>query len=139
MKVFVSIDAKDFIRNLRSLEKNYQKAINKEMGLTARDIESSYKKAVPLVLGRLRSSIHVESQATQGYSYTDKKGNTFDGTFSEKPKDFERFIGSNVVYAPKIEFIGGTDKGKGALSQAFDMHTRNLASRIKSILDRTLP
>jgi len=131
MKVSINIAPESFIKKMRMLEGRYQKAIEKELGLTARDIESAYKIAVPVDTSRLRSSIHVETgNGTNGGGQN---------SFKPKPKEGEIFVGSNVLYARIIERKGGKTKGKDALLSAFNVFTRNLPTRIKSILGRIIP
>jgi len=71
---------------------------------TALTIMSSAKRRAPVITGRYRSSIHIEADGMpSAFSYTDENGNTFDGSFSEKPGEGEYFVGTNVIYAGKVE------------------------------------
>jgi hypothetical protein len=62
MKVSATINATSLRDTLKRLDKRYQVAIDKELALTAVEIESSYKVNVPFDLGRLWSSIHFETK-----------------------------------------------------------------------------
>ena len=63
---------------------------------TALTIMDSAKRRAPVITGRYRSSIHIEGE---GMNVTDENG------FSIKPKEDEYFVGSNVIYARKVEKI----------------------------------
>lgn len=139
MKVSATINATSLRDSLKRLDKRYQVAIDKEIGVTAREIESSYKVNVPLDTGRLRSSIHVETSGKKGYSYGDKRGNTYNGSFETKAELNEAIIGTNVQYANIIEQRGGKVKGQNALKNAFETHTKGIESRIARILKSEMP
>jgi hypothetical protein len=66
-------------------------------------IMDTAKRNTPVLTNRLRSSIHVETQGDGSYNYSDRKGQSFDGTFSETPGKNEIFVGTNVEYGPKVE------------------------------------
>lgn len=52
-----------------------------------------------VVFNRLRSSWHWENDRSKNYIYTDNEGETFDGSFTDKPGKQEVYIGTNVEYA----------------------------------------
>jgi hypothetical protein len=59
-----------------------------------------------VVTGRLRSSIHAKLTNTDSYTYSDKDGNTFDGSIKESVSPGKSVvIGTNVEYAQKIELM----------------------------------
>lgn len=59
-----------------------------------------------IVTGRLRSSIHAKLTNTDSYNYSDKDGNTFDGSLKETVSPGKSVvIGTNVEYAQKIELL----------------------------------
>jgi hypothetical protein len=59
-----------------------------------------------VVTGRLRSSIHAKLTNTDSYNYSDKDGNTFDGSIKETVSPGKSVvIGTNVEYAQKIELL----------------------------------
>lgn len=90
------------------------------------DIESFAKSnTIPVDTGRLRASIHtkyvksvnVANSSTHGnYSYSDNKGNSYDGSLSESVDINSVVVGTNVVYASKINRIGGGGENSGRTS-----------------------
>lgn len=64
------------------------------------------KQVSPTVTGRYKSSIHPEvgSNPVGSYPYTAEiSGEKFDGKFKENPPKDEIWVGTNVVYAGKVE------------------------------------
>lgn len=139
MKVSATINATSLRDTLKRLDKRYQVAIDKELSLTAVEIESSYKVNVPLQTARLRTSIHTETKNKKGYSYGDKKGNTYNGSFQTKAELNQVLVGTNVQYAGIIEQKGGKTKGQNALKNAFETHTKGIESRIARIIKSEMP
>lgn len=67
-------------------------------------VAMDYAKSIsPVVTGRYRSSIHIEQENSPAYSYTDKQGNTFDGSFETQADEGEILVGTNVNYASNVE------------------------------------
>lgn len=104
MSVTVSID------NLPEVQKFIRESgdkMTKSLGRIMRDASlvcMDYAKQIaPVRTGRYRSSIHLESPSKSDYRYSDNKGRSFDGGFSEKPADDEIFVGTNVEYAGFLE------------------------------------
>lgn len=141
MSVSVDIDLKDVLKDFAKFEKDVQKAVIDEVKITGFEIESLYKIAVPVDTGRLRSSIHTETAESNSFSYSDNQGQTFNGGFSQKPKnELETFVGSNVQYAAIIENNGGKgQKGKDALKQAAEQSIKGLPDRLSAIINRKAP
>lgn len=85
-------------------------------------IESSYKLNVLVDTGRLKSSIHTEYK---------RKGKQAEGGNQFKPDDDQVKVGTNVVYAPYVEF-----KFENlALTNAYQKETAGLIQRLKKIID----
>lgn len=105
-KTSFEISKQDLNRFMKGMEKEVKEMERKSedaLIALAFDIDRDAKKGVNVVTGRLINSIHVEHSRMQGYSYSDREGNTFDGSFSEKAGRGEVFVGTNVEYAPQHE------------------------------------
>jgi len=62
------------------------------------------KRIAPVITGRYRSSIHIEfGGGTKVTGGADLIGNKWTEPFTEQPGDDEIFVGTNVVYAGKVE------------------------------------
>lgn len=111
MKVSVTLDERSYQDTLKALErfgKDSQKAIKGAVDATALAVETDAKNKLKedrhIITSRLRSSIHAETKQQQRFSYTDDKGNVYDGSLNERFEDMEAIAGTNVTYAPHIEF-----------------------------------
>lgn len=72
------------------------------------DAETTAKRSVRVDTGRLRSSIHAKyTGKNQSFYYRDNENKQYDGTLVSRSTDtvrkFTVLIGTNVVYARKIE------------------------------------
>lgn len=117
-----------------------QKAMYQEMNDTAISTASKTKvlinqqpaaggKIGRIVTGRYINSFHVENKNTRAYSYSNNEGESFNGTFqSERPDSDTILVGSNVVYAPILEYTDQT------FERAWDEETKALEVRWKKIL-----
>ena len=130
-------ELKRFMAAIKQAGEAKQAAIMDEMQATAIEIVSTQKtlmNSVPgaggkigrIVTGRLINSFHFE-KAGDNYGYSDNLGQRFDGRFAERPKKNEILIGSNVVYAQKIEQMDGT------FEQAYNAGVRSMIQRIEKI------
>lgn len=90
-----------------------KKAINNAVKSTALYIQKIAKQRLHGMLGslkhyitgRLATSIHPQYKSGESFSYTaPESGESFDGTLSESVGELEAIVGTNVEYAPKIEF-----------------------------------
>ena len=80
------------------------KALDDAIKITAIQATGEAKLAETAVqTARLRSSIHFEMKNTGGFTYSDKPGSTFTGSFQERAGNLEALVGTNVHYANKIE------------------------------------
>lgn len=161
MSVTVQVDLKDLLKDFSQYSEKVQTGVKNELGTTGREIETSYKIGVPVITSRLRSSIHTEDINFRRFAYNDKKGNSFDGSFTEKAgNELTVLVGTNVEYAGVIEngFSGIVNVtsftrtrngraetvsahtrrmnrvGNNALKNAFELHTSGLRNRISKIL-----
>jgi hypothetical protein len=134
MSVKLELKAGQLIKKFDSLNEEIQKAMIDELRVTGFMIESAYKIGVPVDTGRLRSSIHTEHSDQTSFSYSDSKGNTFEGSLGYRLKPTQVVVGTNVEYAEKIEYMGGKTKGKGALLTAFEAETKGLPERLAKLI-----
>lgn len=160
-KVTAILDINPFFESIVKKTKEIENGLVKEIRTTGVMVESDYKKFTPVDTGRLRSSIHTQHSDYKSHSYSDKKGNRFDGELSTSPDRYTVFVGTNVEYAPVIEngFNGtvtvkghtrtnarGTSfrvrsysrqmnrKGNNALQKAFDKNVSGLMDRLAKLL-----
>jgi hypothetical protein len=134
MSVKLELKADQLIKKFDGLTEVIQKAMIDELRVTGFMIESAYKIGVPVDTGRLRSSIHTEHSDQTSFSYSDSKGNTFEGSLGYRLKPTQVVVGTNVEYAEKIEYMGGKTKGKGALLTAFEAETKGLPERLAKLI-----
>jgi ribosomal protein L13E len=134
MSVTLELKADQLVKKFDSLTAEVQQAMIDELRVTGFMIESAYKIGVPVDTGRLRSSIHTEHSDQTSFSYSDSKGNTFNGSLGFKLQPTQVVVGTNVIYAPKIEYQGGKTKGKGALLTAFEAETKGLPQRLAELI-----
>jgi ribosomal protein L13E len=134
MSVKLELKADQLIKDFDRLTGEVQQAMIDELRVTGFMIESAYKIGVPVDTGRLRSSIHTEHSDQTSFSYSDSKGNTFNGSLGFKLQPTQVVVGTNVVYANKIEYKGGKTKGKGALLTAFEAETKGLPQRLAELI-----
>lgn len=96
------------ITALRKFGKDAERAIKDVVDRTALAIETDAKEKLKadghIVTGRLRGSIHAELKNSASYTYKDDHGKTFDGALKQQMTKLEAVAGTNVSYAPKIEF-----------------------------------
>jgi phage gpG-like protein len=128
------IELKNLIQDIDQYSEEVKTRMIKELRVTGLMIESDYKIAVPVDTGRLRSSVHTKHSDYKRHSYKDATGQRYDGELSIEPKDNQVVVGTNVVYAAKIEFEGGKVKGQNALATAFEKNTRGLMDRLKKLI-----
>ena len=131
----IDLDITNFINSLENLSKEVEDNMVKELRVTGAMIESDYKRNVPVVTGRLRSSIHTQHSDFKRFVYSDRKGQNFDGTFKmDDNSKFSVYVGTNVEYAPKIEIEGGKIMGAKALETAFEKNTSGLMERLARLV-----
>jgi len=103
-----STSQKETVNALRKFGKNSAKVIKDVVNRTAIAVETDAKNRLKddrhIITSRLRSSIHAELKPGANYAYSDSRGNSYDGSLKEKFGDLEAVAGTNVDYAPHIEF-----------------------------------
>lgn len=135
MKTQIKIP-KNQIARLRKRVKRYGdeaiQEIRDELDAAGINIESEAKNNINrdghVDTARLITSIHWESKGNRGYTYEDKFGNTFDGSFEQAIDDMTIIAGSNVEYAPKIEDLDAF------LYPAWEKERANFLARLKNLL-----
>lgn len=110
---FKVIGIDKIIRKAEEIGGEYEKKIRDRVIKAGFNIETQTKKNkdFPVDTGRLRASYHTEynfgRRKNWQHTYKDKKGITYNGSFSNPPEPKQVLVGSNVEYAEKIE-----EKGK---------------------------
>ena len=134
MSVKLELKVDKLVKDFDQMPDEIQKAMIDELRLTGAMIETNYKIAVPVETGRLITSIHMEHSDLKSYTYTDHKGNTYNGSLNYDLKPTQVIVGTNVEYAEKIEKRGGKIRGKNALKIAFESETRGLPERLAKLI-----
>jgi hypothetical protein len=128
-------------KKLQLLPELSQQAIKKGVDRTALAIESDAKRKITadghIITSRLRSSIHAELKVNKMFKYSDNKGQTFDGSLEEDFNDkMEAVAGTNVHYAPYIEFGTKHFRGDSFLNWAALKQQKLLRQRIEDELQK---
>jgi HK97 gp10 family phage protein len=137
--VSISIDQKEVAKVLKNFKKygvKAEKDANISVLETAFLIESDAKRNTPVQTNRLRSSIHVQQKDDTVYRYTDKKGKSYNGTLRIDLKKDEVAVGSNVEYAPFIEFGTKHMSAQPYLFPAFRKNMKKLVIKLKAKLSK---
>ena len=117
MSDFVKIEldqnsVNDVNKSFRDYGKKAAKALKDAILLTGYAIVSDAKNrlngrlgsAKHWITGRLASSVHVESKGVNSFKMESKDSEVKDGSLGVSIADDEAVVGTNVHYAPKIEF-----------------------------------
>ena len=121
---------------LKQLEE-VKAVILEELGMTMESFAKMHETAVDT--GRLRNSITYSTTARAGevFEYKDDSQQTYTYTFGDSGDDDAVYVGTNVEYAPQIEFFGGKNgRGKHFLEKALKDHKDVYNSIIKKHLDQ---
>lgn len=128
------------ISKMKQTQEEIHSAIKKGIDRTAIAIESDAKRKITtdghIITGRLRASIHAELKNDQSFSYKDKKGQEFDGALEEELGKQEAVVGTNVHYAPYIEYGTKYTAADSFLGWAALKHGKLIADRILQELGR---
>ena len=112
--VKVDIDQKSLknvLSKLNSIDKQmtpaprtYLSMALNEAGLeVAKEIKKAPADVMPVITGRLRSSIHPKMRPSESFMYTDKHGKVFTGSLQTPIQEGkEVIVGTNVEYAGKV-------------------------------------
>jgi len=95
------------LKKLDSFFKKYDKRVTsevaKEVDRTAFRVLTRAKNDCPVNTGRLYSSLHVKTSKNEAHPYSDKDGNSFNGTLDVNVARGQAFVGTNVEYADDVE------------------------------------
>lgn len=124
-------------RNSEQLEKDLTKAVHGAMVKGAMiDIETGAKKKITqdrhIDTGRLRASIHTTYGNKVIHNYNDMDGKSFEAMLDVRRKEFNVFVGTDVVYAKFIEQLDSF------IYFAFKHAQPKIAKRIKREVQRAL-
>lgn len=136
-----TISYEELKKDLKEYGKEAEKALWRSIKFTGLRMETIakerlrglYGSAKHWITGRLISSIHNEVKGNTSYSYKDDDGKVFSGDLGEPLNDMELVVGTNVIYAAKIEFehdrfIGyAAEKGEVILEQRLEKELNKLA------------
>jgi hypothetical protein len=122
VEVKMSEGLKKFVRNAgKDADRLAQNAFD-DLGIKGETQGKTYLR--PSVrTGRLRGSFHWENHRERVNKYTNNRGDGFDSSFQTKPQKGEVKIGTNVIYAERV------DKKWGYMDATFEY--------LKSVLDST--
>lgn len=117
MSVKVTYKDDDVINRLRKVVKSEQEVYD-QLFVTALRIETLAKQLVPVITGRLKTSIHTATDKSGSNTYT-AGGKTFDGTFSRKAQLGEVLVGTNVEYAINV-YMNQNSQGYKFMDKALE-------------------
>lgn len=109
MKLDVNIKGlSKVLKNIKGKEKEILKVAKAALIESALiDIETVAKQKLTkdkhILTGRLRASIHTTFKGKSPYGYLDMQGNAYRSNLNVKKTDMNVFVGTDVVYARKIE------------------------------------
>ena len=133
----------DVVKGFRLTNEETQKAVKVAIDRTAYAVETDAKKKLKsdkhIITGRLFSSIHAEAKEGQSYDYIDNNGKSFNGSL-EEPFDQknEAIAGTNVVYAPFIEFGTKYFSGDSFLGHAATVQEPKLKKRVEDEIEKAI-
>ena len=138
------------MQDFRKFGKEADKAVKRGVDRTAMAVESDAKNKLAAdghrKTRRLFQSIHTETTNPQhpdmksnlNYTYKDKNNESFTGSFNEKMKDDESIVGTNVHYAPYVEFGTKFMSGDSYLGYAAVKQDKKLRDRIVEELNKLI-
>ena len=130
MSVSVTIENLEGVQAfIKDVDPKMRTALKRIIGEGAMVAMDNSKANAARVTGRYRSSIHIESPGASSNVYADDHGEKFDGKFSESPKTGEVYVGTNVVYAGKLESKYHTLDNARLRAQAFIINKLNELTR----------
>jgi len=117
-----------------------KKAIKRAVDRTALAVETDARKKLKgdrhIITSRLFSSIHAETKQGQTFSYKNNKGESFDGKLHEPFNEMEAITGTNVHYAPYIEFGTKYISSDPFLGYAAVVQDKKLPERVTEELNK---
>ena len=107
---FTDDSVRSLLRDLEKFGSDQRKKTKDNLHEAGINIESAAKLILQannhVDTGRLWSSVHFESSTVnRNFRYSDKLGNTYDGSFGINIGELEVYAGTNVEYADKIRQI----------------------------------
>lgn len=143
MDVSVKIEGtNEVMTDLRQFGKEGKKAIKKGVDKTAAKVNKDAKLKLRsdghIITRRLSSSIHVESKQGEQYNYSDDTNKQYNGSLSEKIDDTEAIVGTNVHYAPYIEFGTKYFSGDSYLEYAAIKNEKTLFENLTDELNKLI-
>jgi phage gpG-like protein len=103
-----------------------------------KDAKDKLKSDGHIITNRLRASIHAELKEGENYQYSDNNGQSFDGSLDKKIGKLEAVAGTNVFYAPFIEFGTKFIAASSFLGWAAMKQSKLLKERIIQELNKIL-
>lgn len=107
---FTDDSVRDLLKKLRKYGNDQTQKTKDNLHEAGLNIESEAKNEIVrfdhVDTSRLLSSIHFESSTVnKSFRYSDKQGNTYNGSFGISIDELEVYVGTNVEYANKIREI----------------------------------
>ena len=124
MRESIKIDVK---LNESELKKVNEK-IDDMLELWGIELEGAVKKLTPVDTGRLRNSVTHATKKDEGnaFTYSDNQGKSYLDHFGQGIKERTVAVGTNVEYAPAVEF---NDQTRHATGQAHYIRDGVLSSK----------
>jgi len=128
--------------DFRRFGKQAKDAIKRGVDRTALAVETDAKEKLKsdghIITGRLRSSLHAETVQGQQFGYRDDHGETYNGALNEKIGELDAVAGTNVHYAPYIEFGTKYITADSYLGYAAIKQDKKLKDRVIEELNKLL-
>ena len=142
-----------FNAQIKQLLKEFPREVSKEIYNTALvDVESFMKTKtnIPVDTGRLRASIHTKRIGKPNHQYTDREGNSYNGTITGQVSREQVIVGTNVEYAEYMNDRGGGGQfsrrtvkgakrpkgyGKGFFDKAVANGEKRLVERMEKLIN----
>lgn len=109
----INVDVDDFLESLGDYQQETANKLKTALKTCALSIEGDAKKSCPVDTGRLRSSITTDLSQINSY---------------------EASVGTNVEYAPHVEYGTSKQSAKPYLRPAFNKNVAKLEKSVKDIL-----
>jgi len=127
-------------KKMQRIEREFATKPNTELAkflkLAGEELATKIKKQpaeiMPVITGRLRSSVHSKHTPTDAFLYSDKDGKAFSGGLTEPIKEGEEVVvGTNVEYAFKVNARKGfMTKAKMDFMPIFERNLKQLAAKV---------
>ena len=131
MQFTVSIDSSRL--RIPQVREEFLRKFTQEIITTGLEVETDAKLKLTtdehIDTGRLRASIHTEYKGHTSHNYSDMEGNSFQGALNLRLRELDVIVGTNVVYAQKIERLDSY------LFWAFEKNKAPLTRRLRNIIN----